>query len=206
MTLGRTSDNKLKIKTDGEAGLRAVSCACCTPGLSCGECPVLEDAIEATSITIGGTISDGQYFTFNLTSQSVSIVEPFAPVEYSTQDLDAEVAGTASGSLCGAANSVSYNWGASYVNVGVSFTITKGAEECEFSIGASYVFGGPADYGANGSGGITVAQANLMGTHSFAFPVTGCRQIEVGYDEEMGMPIYETQCNTSNYSAVITIS
>jgi len=31
MTFGRTSDNKLKIKTDGEAGLRAVSCGCCGP-------------------------------------------------------------------------------------------------------------------------------------------------------------------------------
>ena len=29
MTLGRTSANKIKIKTDGEAGLRAVSCGCC---------------------------------------------------------------------------------------------------------------------------------------------------------------------------------
>jgi len=29
MTLGRTADNKIKIKTDG--GLRAVNCACCGP-------------------------------------------------------------------------------------------------------------------------------------------------------------------------------
>lgn len=35
MTLGRTSDNKIKIKTDGSAGLRAVSCGCCEQLLSC---------------------------------------------------------------------------------------------------------------------------------------------------------------------------
>lgn len=34
MTLGRTSDNKLKIKTDSPKGLRAVSCGCC--GAICG--------------------------------------------------------------------------------------------------------------------------------------------------------------------------
>lgn len=33
MTLGRTSSNAIKIKTDGTAGLRAVECACCG-----GEC------------------------------------------------------------------------------------------------------------------------------------------------------------------------
>ena len=31
MTLGRTSAGKIKIKTDGTAGLRAVECACCGP-------------------------------------------------------------------------------------------------------------------------------------------------------------------------------
>jgi hypothetical protein len=142
-------------------------------------------------------------------AQSVSIVEPFDPVEYFTQDMDAEVVGTASGSLCGAANSASYNWfqfGGGYVNVGVSFTITKRAEECEISLGASYSFGGTADYSSAGSGGTTIPLANLIGTHSFTFPVTGCQQIEVGYDEEMSQPIYETQCSTVNYSAVIAIS
>jgi hypothetical protein len=40
MTLGRTSDNKIKIKTDSPKGLRAVECACCNPG-PCGGCPDL---------------------------------------------------------------------------------------------------------------------------------------------------------------------
>jgi len=47
MTLGRTSDNKIKIKTDGEAGLRAVSCGCCNPG-PCGGCPTILGALPAT--------------------------------------------------------------------------------------------------------------------------------------------------------------
>lgn len=34
MTLGRTAEGKLKIKTDGTAGLRAVECGCCNPIIS----------------------------------------------------------------------------------------------------------------------------------------------------------------------------
>lgn len=39
LSLGRTSDNKIKIKTDG--GLRAVGCACCGGGYGfpCADCP-----------------------------------------------------------------------------------------------------------------------------------------------------------------------
>jgi len=40
MTLGRTSSGAIKIKTDGDAGLRAVGCACCG-GCDCGEVPPL---------------------------------------------------------------------------------------------------------------------------------------------------------------------
>ena len=37
MTLGRTSTGAIKIKTDGDAGLRAVNCACCAwSGCFCG--------------------------------------------------------------------------------------------------------------------------------------------------------------------------
>jgi hypothetical protein len=39
MTLGRTSSNAIKIKTDGTAGLRAVECACCGPIDPCLQCP-----------------------------------------------------------------------------------------------------------------------------------------------------------------------
>jgi hypothetical protein len=37
MTLGRTADNKIKIKTDG--GIRAVECACCAPPCECPDSP-----------------------------------------------------------------------------------------------------------------------------------------------------------------------
>jgi hypothetical protein len=202
MTLGRSTSGAIKIKTDG--GLRALECACCNPG-PCGGCLSVEEITGASSITIGGNISAGQ-MTFTLPSQSVSIVDPF--VEYFTQDLDAEVAGTATGDLCAAGNSASYIYGGGVirVGVGVGFSITKGAGGCEISLGASYSFSGSTDFSAGGLGGETIPLANLIGTHSFTFPVTGCRQIEVGYDEEMSQPIYETQCNTVNYSAVIAIS
>ncbi len=39
MTLGRTSAGKIKIKTDGTAGLRAVECACCNPPILCSLFP-----------------------------------------------------------------------------------------------------------------------------------------------------------------------
>lgn len=43
MTLGRTAENKIKIKTDGADGLRAVECACCG-----GSCP------DNIKLTFGG--------------------------------------------------------------------------------------------------------------------------------------------------------
>ena len=52
MTLGRTSSGAIKIKTDGEAGLRAVSCACCNP---CDGCTTFRAITEATSIVITHT-------------------------------------------------------------------------------------------------------------------------------------------------------
>jgi hypothetical protein len=71
MTLGRTSSNAIKIKTDG--GLRAVECACCGGGGgSCGCSPMsaaVKDAIaSATQVTVnsisrpwnGSTASSGQ--------------------------------------------------------------------------------------------------------------------------------------------------
>jgi hypothetical protein len=58
MTLGRTSENKIKIKTDGEAGLRAVSCGCC------GNC--LFDAFSPTPTPIEGA-PKFKYLTYEFT-------------------------------------------------------------------------------------------------------------------------------------------
>lgn len=56
MTLGRTADSKIKIKTDEEGTPRAVECSCC---VECGYASVsgtLKDMIEsATQITVNGT-------------------------------------------------------------------------------------------------------------------------------------------------------
>ena len=70
MTLGRTSSNAIKIKTDSP-GLRAVECACCG-GVSCG-CRPMSAAVNAaiasaTQVTVnslsipwnGSTASSGQ--------------------------------------------------------------------------------------------------------------------------------------------------
>jgi len=209
MTLGRSAANSIKIKTDGEAGLRAVSCGCCgqvPPGL-CGGCPSVEELTNLTAITIGGNIFGGA-MPLTLPSQIVSIVEPFDSVEYSQEYPEYNLTGSAGGSLCGAGNSASYIYGGGVLveSVGVGFSIIRENNECVVQLGASYGLGGPADYSASGNGGTTIPLANLIGTHSFTFPVEQCQQIEVGYDEEMSQPIYATQCNTVNYSAVIAIS
>ena len=54
MTLGRTAAGKIKIKTDGTAGLRAVECGCCVAG-PCGGCPALEDVLTSTSFLVTET-------------------------------------------------------------------------------------------------------------------------------------------------------
>ena len=199
MTLGRTSDNKIKIKTDGTAGLRAVECGCCGP---CGGCPSLTAAMDgATSITIGGTVSG-----IVIPAQSLSIVEPYGYVEYSADDEWAYAPGSAGSDRCGAANGLTrYEYYGHGLSVSVSFSILKENNVCKVALSAFYSFFGPADYGANGWGGTTIPLANLIGTHSFTFPVTGCQQFHIGEDSD-GNAIYETRCNTVNYSAVITIS
>jgi hypothetical protein len=196
MTLGRTTSGAIKIKSDDlGGGLRAVECACCGP---CAGCPALTTKIDdVTSVTIGGTVSDGKYFTYNLPAQTVEIIAPFTPVQYSNQDLGANVIGTASGSLCGAGNSAKYDWrgtffGSNWVDVGVNFSFIKNDGVCKVLLSAFYSFGGDAFYTAHGSGGKFIQVANLIGTHSFLFPVAGCR---VG-----------SGCSTSIWVAEITIS
>ena len=57
MTLGRTSDNKIKIKTDeAGGGLRAVECACCGGVCGCASVSATLKAIieSATQITVNG--------------------------------------------------------------------------------------------------------------------------------------------------------
>lgn len=58
MTLGRTTDNKIKIKTDSPKGLRAVECACC--GCGCNGVAIPEnlrplfESATINSITMWG--------------------------------------------------------------------------------------------------------------------------------------------------------
>lgn len=59
MTLGRTSTGAIKIKSDSPNGLRAVECACCGGGGSCG-CSPMSAAVKtaiasATQVTVNGS-------------------------------------------------------------------------------------------------------------------------------------------------------
>ena len=46
MTLGRTSSNAIKIKTDSPLGLRAVGCACCEGGGGSCQCSPMSAAVK----------------------------------------------------------------------------------------------------------------------------------------------------------------
>jgi hypothetical protein len=167
----------------------------------CGGCPSVEEITGASSITIGGSVNG-----VVIPAQSVSIVEPYGAFEYSIDDEWAYGTGSAGAGGCGAGNSLTrheyYGHGQS---VSVGFSILKENNVCKVAIGASYGFFGPADYWASGSGGTTIPLANLIGTHSFTFPVTGCQQFHIGDDSE-GNPIFDTSCNTIGMSAEISIS
>jgi len=59
MTLGRTSSNAIKIKTDN-GGLRAVNCACCEPCSTCafseGDIVTISALGKSSTVTIVGTL------------------------------------------------------------------------------------------------------------------------------------------------------
>jgi hypothetical protein len=75
MTLGRTSSNAIKIKTDGTAGLRAVECACCGP--KCYPVP-----FDSTGWAIIPTATGNNIFNRDLTAQmSFNGTEPAPPSE-----------------------------------------------------------------------------------------------------------------------------
>jgi hypothetical protein len=70
MTLGRTSSGAIKIKTDGDAGLRAVECACCGGGcvIPLSEQGGLEAYPDATETmwrewNKGGTVSVSMHYS-----------------------------------------------------------------------------------------------------------------------------------------------
>ncbi len=201
MTLGRSAANSIKIKTDGEAGLRAVSCACCNPG-PCGGCPSLTAAMDgATSITIGGSVNG-----IVIPAQTVSIVEPYGEVQYEVSDEWSYSPGSAGSDGCGAGNGLTrYEHYGPAQSVSISFSISKEGEECKVALNASYSFFGPADYWASGSGGTTIPLANLIGSHSFTFSGEACQQFFIDTDSE-GNPIVETRCNAFGISAQVSIS
>ena len=62
MTLGRTSDNKIKIKTDeAGGGLRAVECACCGPIDPCQQCQPVN---KNFTFSLSGDQVDGLFYEY----------------------------------------------------------------------------------------------------------------------------------------------
>jgi hypothetical protein len=125
MTLGRTSDNKLKIKTDGEAGLRAVSCGCC------GGCSF--DAFSPTLTPIEGA----QKFKY-LTLESTSIYSigglnaglPSYDVECAPYEYENEDGETETGVTCGAFSAIQRSATRS-LTYKATFYTTLGTEDWE---------------------------------------------------------------------------
>jgi hypothetical protein len=180
-------DGKVVLK-DGK-----VSCTCCG-GLPCSGCKSVAENTGLTTIAISGKVVSSSGFEFLIPAQSVSTVEPYSFIEYSGEGFS----GLAVSELCGASNLTEYIFfdGVLIETVGVSFGITKKDGECVVELGAFDGLRGPADYTQGGSGGITIPLSNLIGTHSFTFPVTGCFYPPEG----------PAECNTVDYNAEITIS
>jgi hypothetical protein len=163
----------------------------------------------ATSITIGGSVNG-----VVIPAQSVSTVEPYVPVYYSWYLLNDDgtqwtefTSGGAGSDSCGAGNIVAKR---SYDNetrdAWVSLRILKKDEECKVALNVSYSYHNANNYAEVGSGEQTIPLADLIGTHSFTFSIKGCTSTEVGFDEESGAPIYQSECSTFQVSAEITIS
>jgi hypothetical protein len=86
MTIGRSAANSIKIKTDGEASLRAVSCGCCGSGPSCGFPAFSYGATEPTNkakfkyITLEYQLPSYQFGEFDGSREPFSI--SCSPYEY----------------------------------------------------------------------------------------------------------------------------
>jgi hypothetical protein len=121
MTLGRTSDNKIKIKTDG--GLRAVSCGCC------GDCSFgafsatpIEGAQKFKYLTLEST-SSYSIGGFNAGLPSYDVV--CAPYEYENEE-----GGTETGVTCNAFPAIQRSATRS-LTYKATFYMTLGTEDWE---------------------------------------------------------------------------
>jgi len=121
MTLGRTSDNKIKIKTDGDDGLRAVSCGCC------GNC--LFDAFSPTPTPIEGA-QKFKYLTLESTiSYSVGQFNPALESWY----LECAPAGDEGDFTCGAFGSWQRGESQS-LNYKATFRLKSGEFGCDCEV------------------------------------------------------------------------
>ena len=162
MTLGRTSAGKIKIKTDGTAGLRAVECACCNPPL-CGGCGSFGDLTQATAITMTHVPTGGETVSLNF-----NMTAPFSSVGYVIEDGNEGVSVSGSSGDCGAGiNQFAYGFGR-YAALGIS---RNDDNECVATIQTGGGGGNGGDFSATWQGNITVPIANIFGTHMI--PETG---------------------------------
>jgi hypothetical protein len=234
MTLGRTSAGKIKIKTDGDDGLRAVECACCNPG-PCGGCPAILGAlpppVKPTSIAwqaifeggeidgcptvLSGTISEGEC---SITAYGCKAIDTpdfytndgerfyYQAILYVTATLQIGKFKKKTSSLVNACGGFNYD-----------FLETDPESECAlwFSVGINYVFDSYTNEGvcgsvwpqAAGTGNIfgPIPLTSIIGTHSGSGTFVISRPA-VGIGEE-GEAIPYCSCGNGNsYSAQVTAS
>ena len=198
MTLGRTAEGKIKIKTDGDAGLRAVSCGCCGQGPSgpCGGCPTFEDLTGATSVSISYQpgVGDpvGGYF---------DMVDPFTVIEYVIDDGMQGVWVTGQSSACGAQISQSSNGFNYFANFGISLKDNV----CVASISSGVSGGNGGDYSMYLMGSITVPVSQLLGTHTITETGQSC-YATLDFDEVTQETIVTNNCYPIEASSTVTIS
>ena len=190
MTLGRTAEGKIKIKTDGDAGLRAVSCGCCGQG-PCGGCPTFEDLTGATSVGFShrptGGESVGGYF---------DMVDPFTAIEYVIEDGMQGTLVTGESSACGA--QISQN--AYGFTRSAYFQIWRQDDECVVLIVTSGEGGDGGLFSARWSGAITVPLSQIFGTHTVPETGLSCNAEYDEYGNDIG------GCTQIYASSLVTIS
>ena len=201
MTLGRTAEGKIKIKTDGTAGLRAVECGCCVAGpcigfgMSEAGCPSFKDLTGATAITMTHVPAYGQTVTAYL-----NMIAPFSSVEYVIDDGWQGVSVSGGSGLCGA------NLGQiAYGNHRYArWYISRKDGECVCTIETGAYGGNGGDYSYGYQGNIIVPIANIFGTHTIPETGEGCTSV-MDFDAD-GNLIDLSYCNPIEASSTVTIS
>ena len=219
MTLGRTSAGKIKIKTDGAAGLRAVECACCVTG-PCSGCPDLKDLMPAigdppqkpTSFNWEVTLSGASWIIGNddgqITTPSIGGV-----VDLTQLNWQGQLAYGCAFTRIEVTDLPEQDQGIygifTYLGIGVTKPTNSG---CSFGISLDtwqedHVLCSPP---LRGNGGVTVSPDDFFGTHSLNYTVNYylCDESSAVWDEygNFLVPPTETLYRSWQVGATVTIS